>query len=395
MKFFGFILLLPQLVWAQVQFDSLLKQYALKAQNQSICYSNPEGVVLGHQVDQRVIPASVTKLYTSYVALKALGSRYQFETKFALSQESGSTVLEMRGDHDAYFVAEHLFFLLSKLNNLGVQQIDEVRFDEKFYVNFYLDHSSIKMELLKYLNTANWSQKTKDWYLETASKVQDYGLEMMLQLPSMRVPKVTFVTNLSNEKTTFSFKSSPLVKHLKEMNIYSNNYYAQAIYQKIGAIKYNEILHQALSTHSKQLYFANGSGLPGNYTTCRLTLMLLDQLKKELKLENLDLQNIVSLAGFDQGTLLHRFKNYETAHAVVAKTGTLPSLSISTLSGVVNTREGERFFGIFNHYIGSSMEKSKKFQELVVESILDEFHGKEEYAASPWSYFALEDLQVL
>jgi D-alanyl-D-alanine carboxypeptidase/D-alanyl-D-alanine-endopeptidase (penicillin-binding protein 4) len=353
------------------------------------------GEMVGHNLDKVIIPASVSKLYTSYVGLKTLGANFRFETQFHLSQQEGKTTLFINGDFDGYFVVEHLFFLLSKLNKLGVEQIDELLFDQKFYVNFYLDQASIKSELLKYLNTAGWTQKTKDWYFEIASQVQDYGLDMGEQLPKMHLKNVTFRPNLPKNPASFVFNSSPLLKHLKEMNIYSNNYYAQALFQKIGHSKFNQVLYEDLSTTSKQLQFNNGSGLPGNFTTCRLTLMLLDLLQRELKMENFTLQNIASLAGYDRGTLYQRFRDYSSSQAVVAKTGTLPSLSISTLAGVASTSEGEKPFAIFNQYHGSSMERAKKFQESVVDSIIEASNGKEEYPAQAWTFFPLEDLKIL
>jgi len=395
MRIYWIVLLLPQLSWAQVDLVSLSKRYSLKSNKQSVCYKTPAGEIVGLSEDNVIIPASVSKLYSSFVAIQALGLNHQFETKFRVDQQADKISLTIMGDFDGYFVLEHLFFILSKLNKMGVKRIDEVLFDQKFYLNFYLDHPSIKSELLKYLNTKNWDLKIQNWYRQTAQTAQNYAIEMDAQLPSMQVSKVIYTSNLNTDNMTFSIKSAPLFKHLKEMNIYSNNYYAEALFQKIGSQKFNHVLLQALEASAQQLRFINGSGLPGNYTTCRLTLKLIDLLKKELQIEDLAFQNIASLAGVDNGTLLTRFRSIESSNAVIAKTGTLPRLSISTLAGVINTREGEIDFAIFNHYQASTVEKAKQFQQEVVERIIETQHGKEEYLPNKWSFFALEDMQVL
>jgi len=68
--------------------------------------------LIAQNVDQPFVPASVTKIVTSWLALEVLGSDYRFQTRFYLD---GSRVLYIRGGGDPFLVSEELVPLASEL----------------------------------------------------------------------------------------------------------------------------------------------------------------------------------------------------------------------------------------------------------------------------------------
>src|SRR5690606_4384572 len=111
----------------------------------------------------------------------------------------------------------------------------------------------------------------------------DLNIELRSHL-NLKVDRIKF-NNFSESESRdkgellITFKSSPLFRHLKEMNIYSNNFMAQKLYDFLGGPEeFSSYLNKKFKTTKKEAYFYTGSGLGENYTTCSLTLKMLNSL---------------------------------------------------------------------------------------------------------------------
>ena len=73
-------------------------------------------------------PASVAKLFTTFIALDYLGPGYQWQTEIFSSDSilDGSTgYLLFRGSGDPYLTKENIWFIVNQLQNLGLQSIED------------------------------------------------------------------------------------------------------------------------------------------------------------------------------------------------------------------------------------------------------------------------------
>ena len=81
-------------------------------------------------------PASLVKLFTTFVALDYLGPGYQWSTKVFASDSilDGSTrYLLFQGTGDPYLTKENLWLIVNRLHNLGLRSIKEGLFLDQSY----------------------------------------------------------------------------------------------------------------------------------------------------------------------------------------------------------------------------------------------------------------------
>ncbi len=82
-------------------------------------------------VDEPFIPASVTKIVTSWLALEVLGADYRFETRFYLDDKR---VLYVRGGGDPFLISEELALLATNLvAAIGKKPITGIVLDASYY----------------------------------------------------------------------------------------------------------------------------------------------------------------------------------------------------------------------------------------------------------------------
>jgi D-alanyl-D-alanine carboxypeptidase/D-alanyl-D-alanine-endopeptidase (penicillin-binding protein 4) len=137
MKIVGFILLLA--LWdpfadsAQAHGQELNDLASLIGKNDSILVSDARGhVVLAKNADQKRIPASILKLYTSLVALHYLGEDYRFPTDFYLGPQAN---LKIKGYGDPLLISEVVAKISQVLAPLlaNSQPLNELVLDDSFF----------------------------------------------------------------------------------------------------------------------------------------------------------------------------------------------------------------------------------------------------------------------
>ena len=148
-----------------------------------------------------------------------------------------------------------------------------------------------------------------------------------------------------------SHQSGKLVKILKVMLCYSSNYMAERFGAIVGGPAQMQRLLIAEGIDATGLKLASTSGLGVNRVTPLAMMIVLRALVRELDKHNLNLTNILPVAGIDPGTLSKRYQASPARGSLAAKTGTLiqTDSGASALVGVVGTgNAGKLYFVIFH-----------------------------------------------
>ncbi len=389
--------------------QGLLLKNKLPIEDQSYCYTNSRGSPEGVNLDLRVRLASVSKLLTSLWGLDTLGANFKYKTDLFIK----NGVLHLEGSYDPFMGNEKMYFLLSQLNDLGLNHFDKITFDKNFIVfpnaqGHIEEHPTITAEsisknLTMYFNTASWSHSMKADYARVQSMA---GPGRMRKEISFDAPVVEFVNENtledSQEVRQLTLSSPPLYRYLKEMNVESNNFVAQMLFKHLGGERYfTSYMVENFRFGTKILRFWSGSGLPtmlegiryDNYATCQSVLTLIEALKEKAEKAGLGLEDIVAVPGSDQGTFRNRIFPSDYKNAFVAKTGTL--MHTSTLAGAMSTKSGLSFYGIFNQ--SSDIESSKKVQNAMVASLMTELGGPKafNYKVLPFDAYGEDNVKNL
>lgn len=358
------------------------QSHQLNIKEQSYCVLK-DGSPYGMNLDKRMKPASVSKLYTTFWALKTLGPYFRFPTKFFLENRT----LYIESGHDPFFVTENLFLILNHLNSLGITELDEIKVTSHFYLNWSKNPNTIRKILLESFNTQNWSSYLKQTFKEMNLYLKRTGKTQFPAL-SFKVNKVS-VEDFSLEKSSFIHYSSEIHQHLKQVNIYSNNFYSDELFSFLGGQnEFEDFILKELNESRSDIYFYTGSGLGDNYTTCNITLKLIQKLANEIENLGLKLEDIISVAGVDDGTLKTRFKTKNSKDKVIAKTGTLKDTS--TLAGFLGVYHHP--FVILNHSYNA--KNAKDVQNKFVEKLIEEFDLSERLQYKKIDYLSIDDVRI-
>lgn len=362
--FFSFLVNAAYAVDFDQTWQKLLKKHSLAANDQAYC-TDLNGSIEGFNIDKPMNPASVTKLFVSLWAIKELGVHFQFETKFFYNQADNS--LHIEGGGDPYFVSENILYILNQLNDAEIYQLDRVTFDENLLFNWSKGSTTIAQDLKRHFNTHLWTNALNQTLTQLLTSIEEQQVPLIIKKPMMRATSVSFRERPATEYTqVFAVYSQPLFRQLKQMNQFSNNFMAQAYFDYLG--KSNELerfLKEEAGIEKKDAYFFNGSGLDNNYTTCRATLTVIKKLYQEIEAQEMKPQDVMAVSAADQGTLRDRFTDAKYQNTILAKTGTLAT--VSTLAGSLFQAKTHRYFAIFNSK--QVPHKGRAFQDDFIEAI--------------------------
>ena len=360
--------------------------YSLDLNKQSFCLE-VNGSIISQNQNEKVRPASVTKLYTSFWALNKLGYNYRFKTQFLIDKNK----LFIIGGNDAYFVSENIILILNQLNQLGIEQVSEVVFDKNFFINWENKPTNIRLQIEKLFNTNNWSSNTTKAFYALNDYLFSTNNSQILK-PIFKTSKVTYKEKISlkNPQEEITHLSSPLYMQLKPINMYSNNFYTDSIFDFLGGQKaFSDFMYTYFSATEDDIKFYTGSGLGENYTTCELTLRLLAELEEYSLLNDIPLEKFISVAGLDEGTLKKRFTENNYQDRIIAKTGTLRHTS--ALAGYINNSTKTRF-ALFNHTYNIS--GSRDIQNKFIKTLMDKYLESERLDYEKLKYPAVRDIII-
>jgi D-alanyl-D-alanine carboxypeptidase len=354
--------------------STLFATATLASEMRAGCYlQDGQGKELeGVNVEKRYEIASVSKVMTTFWAVKQIGLKGRYTTTLYIKKLANDFYdVHIVGSRDPYTGMEMFQFLVGQLNGLGIKKIRNMTYDENF--KFILDvrasstaqgHFTLTSpsaeRVMREMRTAVTNLSSGYGNIATRAKVIHN-----LTLPSaisLRVADIHLLEKKDfdpkNYDSAYLYRSAPLHAIVKEMNRNSNNHAANQIFESLGgAEKFQAFIKAELGLEEKDIRFINGSGdrhdLPDgksmyNEATCHAVVRVVQALQQEMRKSGLSLANVMAVAGEDpseseKSTVSALYDNDETHKALIAKTGTVnPSV---TLAGMISTEEGDIYFG--------------------------------------------------
>lgn len=349
---------------------------SLPPRMEAACYMIQQDKVEGVGLDRMLPIASVSKVFTTHWAIVALGPEYRFRTRFWIERTGkNSARVHIQGSHDPYTGREMMQFVVGELNRLGITEISDLSFDEKFKFLIHARASHVaqgyflpedpSIDRVSY-NLKTFFENPTTQYQNLRQVSKNYtGLELPDKL-QIRVKRVFFRGSeefeAKPEHEVYEYQSTTLSHILKEMNRNSNNHAANQIFEFLGGAKaFHLFIRKQLPEYQNYVEFYNGSGDRYqrsnetrfyNQASCRAVIAMLVDLNRWLKVYKLSLEDVLPVAGQDYrgepSTVTQVYNNPTTSGVLVAKTGTVnPSIS---LAGQAHTKEGPVFF----HFVYST-----------------------------------------
>jgi D-alanyl-D-alanine carboxypeptidase len=328
-------------------FASLAKAYGMNPATQTFCLSSDNGAISSVNDEGRIIPASVSKLYTFDFALSKLGNNFRYTTNFVLS----GTTLYINGGGDPHFVIGNLLSVLNQIHTQTNITIKRIVFSPDFYFDWKSSSTDIKPELSSTIKAAKTTAVSKTFTVAYAkSAYQGSG-------------------------ASYQFQSAPLIDLIKQISDYSTNISADVLFKRAGGpTAFADYMSTTYGATSDTIKFETGSGLSGNYTTCDLTLQVIKHLQETLAASGLPITQIIAVPQVDPGVLQDRLLDLPTTDDIVAKSGTVNYHE--NLAGIINTNTGPLYFAIFSDYPKlSALPTSKQFIDAFVGKIVASYQG--------------------
>ncbi|OFZ28377.1 MAG: hypothetical protein A2622_04560 [Bdellovibrionales bacterium RIFCSPHIGHO2_01_FULL_40_29] len=390
----------PKLLLSLILGVSLVSQ---AGKLQSYCFMDEDSKkVIGHNIDEKLPLASVSKVLTSLAILSTLGARTKLYTQFFVTTVGKDLYdVHIKGSRDPYFSRASMHTLISLLNEMGVTKIRTLTFDE----NFKYLHNTNQVNLAgrgrsynpvtgKAAVDAPNGDFVRLLLLNKREILRDYeksrkeAAESNVQLVARAVynpQKIEQVRSTYQPPATSKkgfVSSMELIDIIKHMNWNSNNHVANSLFMIAGGKQQIENLYyNKFKFNPTEITFENGSGQNADLTgrgrlytegSCAAMVKVVAKLKKILEMQKLKLEDVLAVNGGDIGSTIDasvykrtfnvevdrnskeqvvtRARNQKTtvakvslpAKTVVAKTGTV-GVAI-TLAGMLSTATANQFF---------------------------------------------------
>jgi D-alanyl-D-alanine carboxypeptidase/D-alanyl-D-alanine-endopeptidase (penicillin-binding protein 4) len=168
---------------------------------------------------------------------------------------------------------------------------------------------------------------------------------------------------------------------LWEQNAHSINETAERLGDLLGgSVIVQQFLIENCGLESQEIYVDRPSGLEYNRMTARAAVKMIRALYFWLNDHQMKLQDIMPVAGLDEGTLYGRFRDPDVRGGVLGKTGTNPSKDggVSALAGLAYTRDhGPVLYAILNSR--GSVNTYRRWQDNFLKDFIEENGGLGEY----------------
>ncbi len=373
-------------------YASSLNARGFSADNQGFIVSTLGGEILAeHNADRLFNPASVTKIATTLTAISKLGSDFRFRTTlytdgvFDASTGTLKGSLYLVGSSDPAFFYENAMLIADQLNRSGIYTVEgDLVVLGQFYFNFSASRDASAKALRSTWNPSSWNASAKSAYSRFQTmrpvEVQSNGMAQQPSLNILGEVKTDVYVNTSTLNQLAVHTSLPLIRVLKALNDFSNNWMAAAIGNLVGGPDaVQRFLEKEVGFRGEELNIATSSGLGANQISPRGTIKMLRKLVAYLDKSKLGMADFLPVAGIDAGTLQRRFTDAYRG-SVVAKTGTLNG--VSALAGIAYTRtKGPLLFVIYNR--GGSVASFRAVQDETLKKIITLYGGPVSVQYSP------------
>lgn len=326
--------------------------------------------------DLKLYPlASLSKVVTTAWVLKKLGPDFQFRSTWFIKpvpHKPGQFDAFLKTNYDPVFNLEKVLYSLSLLSAQGVQSIRNLVIDESTRVylsalsqphieleNVPINSSETLQNLKLILNSSNWSTQTR----AAKQRLQAWAVsnKKKLNVPTVfSVDKVEIrsaSTLNQNEYTQqIHIESSTVLKYLKNLNVFSNNYISDALFAYLGGTsEFRKFQNSELGLSEKDLILHTGSGLADNSSgvrkdnvgTCAAMLKVLNYIDQKAARTGLNLGHVLYNPAQDrEGTFE---SSLDFTNQVVIKTGRLFEKPTLNLAGITATTKGSLYFVFLGH----------------------------------------------
>lgn len=334
--------------------------------------------VLSFNSNKYFRPASITKLFTSYLSLKEFGKDKRFDTYIYLQEKPRSEMksdIYIKGMGDPFLTIDEYRTFLKKLKLGGINTIyGDLIFDFSYYklqgygegwiwndpqpqilpLNIWTNNNAISKDI-------NYqTQKERVKYL-TVYLLNDIGINFQGNVIEKTTPETL--------KPYYINKSETLEKILKYMIKESDNFISEHLFRyllnKYGFNNYNdfediiEFINEKLDYTNEKTIITDGTGLSMyNLLTPKITNDLIIQLINNYSLDFV--KNLLTTS-YEKGIFYNRYKDSN----LWVKTGTL--YTDSALSGILESRNNQYY--IFTIYINNDINNMKDVKDFEIKII--------------------------
>ncbi len=359
------------------------------SESQGIWMQSGPMLMANHQGTTPLPAASLTKIATSLVALKAWGPDHQFDTLVSVTGPVVKGVVQgdlvINGGGDPLFVWEEAIALGNTLNKMGIKQVKgNLIINGNFAMNFQRQPMLAGLILKQTLNRATWGRPAV--YIHSIMPKGTPKPEVVIT----GAVKVAVQPN-AQQILLLRHRSLPLKQLIKEMNVYSNNEMAEMLAESVGGATVVQSTAASLARVPQvEIQLINGSGLgQENRISPRAACAMLMAIQREATTHQLNLADLFPMSGFDRrGTMQAR----HIPPATVIKTGTLSD--VSALAGVMPTRDrGLVWFAIINR--GTNLWGLRTGQDQLLQSVVQQLQIPSTVPATLTPHSAINSLPQL
>jgi D-alanyl-D-alanine carboxypeptidase/D-alanyl-D-alanine-endopeptidase (penicillin-binding protein 4) len=364
-----------------------------------------QDTIYAHNHTKPMIPASVTKLFTTATAITTMGGNYSFSTKLFtddLNTFDGiiNGNLYIKGFGNSLFTDNEIIDMVMHLKTLGIREITgDIIGDDSYFDDIYVrddwipnERANVKLPPISALvlnrnqsiiqrrvgkRYRNYTRNVKSPPLFAASKLKESLInENILVIGDAK--KGTTPENVYN----LTESNATITDIISLINKNSDNFLAEVLFKAIGAEASKK---QGNSFYSQQailnfiesngiykdgLSIVDGSGISRfDQVTLSAVTGLLEKMYFDLN--NFDIFfNSLSIAGVD-GTLRSRMKGTHAENNFRGKTGTLNG--VTSISGYITTAGGDDLIvGIMFEFKRGGWNFYRDLQDRIIE-ILSEY----------------------
>jgi len=308
-----------------------------------------------HQPDLVLVPASTTKVVSTYALLRSWKPDFQLETTVYGDLQPNGTVkgdLVLRGGGDPFFTSERIFVLAQELKLLGVQRVsgrirlDQTAFDAQRYGNGWENTSSDTTPPILPLSV-NFARDEKGNILADPERLAVETLQKVLG--DAGIPVENGAGGGATRKL-LDFKSPPLRMLIQDINKFSNNFMIEMLVKRFGDGSWPRGIARIQAFYKEQfglgpdkVAITDGSGLSKNNLLSAKTLAII--LRGAVNDFEVGPEMVASLKVIGGEPWKLRIKDPNLARRVRCKTGHLSG--VTTVCGLLQTPDGkQRIFAI-------------------------------------------------
>jgi D-alanyl-D-alanine carboxypeptidase/D-alanyl-D-alanine-endopeptidase (penicillin-binding protein 4) len=196
-------------------------------------------LVEGHQSELALVPASTTKVISTYAILKTLKPEFEFTTELWGDQQDTKVVgdLVVKGGGDPFLTSERIWMLAQELKARGVQTVtgrlvlDQTAFDRQLYGNGWESTSASTTPAVLPLSV-NFNRDTDGRLVNDPDRLAQETIQRIFQQAGIGIGDAP--DKGGPPQRLVAFKSLPLRDLVADVNKYSNNFMVEMLVKAFG-----------------------------------------------------------------------------------------------------------------------------------------------------------------